>query len=127
MCKQTSGFWRIVNDQIEVFVEVLDDHSETENHLPGKNSWSEMHYLPSGGIECRTEGGRSEEAEEMVRARWPSWYVFFQWALIETNQAEKYDGYLCLDSLTSLPGPGCLPKSVGGGIYIKSGRICKEK
>jgi len=106
MCKMASGF---INPRtLEVKVKHLDSHSDTADALGLKdtckpNDWREMHYTPEGEIECRVlpvDSHTSEECVSAVRAKWPTFVSFFNWAVANGGISTTLD----LSSLTSADG-----------------------
>ena len=108
VCKIASGF--INPKTFQVKIAVLDSHSETMVKLglqdgDKPNGWREMHYLPRGGAKCRVlplDAHTAEECEEAVRAKWPSFIEFWNWAW--ENGASLEGNGLNLNGLTSAAG-----------------------
>jgi hypothetical protein len=118
MCKMASFLYRIDNDVLDVFVSVLDSHSETEKKI-GKKNYREGHYTPGGMIECRIAADdrwTSKDAEAMVQSRWPAFLDFISWA--GTQKDVSIGGGLSLDGLTSVPKDFLKDVSIGGWLYL---------
>ena len=146
MCKMASFLYKVTENGLDLKVGVLDSHSETEKIVNDK-TFREGHYFPDGTIECRRipeDRWSKNDAEEMVRARWPSFARFFSWAIKSDGYVgcENFDlrgltsakdlvlpktvgGWLYLSGLTSAKDL-VLPKTVGGGLYL-SGLTSEER
>ncbi|MDD4888894.1 MAG: hypothetical protein PHU85_03110 [Phycisphaerae bacterium] len=92
MCQMASGF--INPATFEVKVHDLASHADTATALglatdgPEPNRWREMHYTPDGEIVCRVlemDKHTAAECVESVRARWPRFVDFLNWALARTS------------------------------------------
>ena len=102
MCKLASFLYRIDDGVLDVFVSVLDSHSETEKNIPvDKKNYREGHYLPDGTLELRkTEEDRwaNDEAVALFKTRFPSFNSFFSWSV---KNGITIGGGLDLSGLTS--------------------------
>ena len=105
MCDISSFFYRPI-EGVPIAVAVLNHHAATKEKLKldadtGPNSWHEGHYKPNGEIECRGLTGDELSPSECVaeiRAKWPTFIQFFNWAI---KEGKTVSGWLDLSGLTS--------------------------
>ena len=108
MCQFASGFLR-PTEELPVRIADLNSHSDTQEKLKLKDGqradgWREFHWTPKDEIEVRVLEGDSFSAEQCkagLRARWPGFIEFLNWALKEPSYV---DSELYLNGLTSAKG-----------------------
>ena len=116
MCKFASFFHKPGTDEVAVYN--LGSHSDTESALAlDKAIWSEGHYLPDGTLLARVSpysNFSQKECEAVIRARFPTFIDFLNWAFIQKIDTDGLD----LSGLTSAQGLK-LPSTVGGGLDLR--------
>ena len=121
MCKLAS-FWHNPNTG-DIAVSVLDQHDATAKALKlNEKIWREGHYLPNGEIECRVapeDHATQDECNARLKARFPTFIEFFNWALGEVCKDGVFSGALYLNSLTSAAGLK-LPTEISGSLDLSS-------
>ena len=123
MCRLISFLYKFENDKIEIILDDLLSHSETQKSS-GKtetNGYFEGHYLPTGDVECRTPNGVNNEANASLKYLYPTFVSFFNYCLSATNQLENFKGDLDVRGC-DLKGVK-LPTTIGGSLDVSG---CKN-
>ena len=124
MCRLASFFFRPI-DGVPMAVAVLDSHSDTQKKLKlppdaMPDSWHEGHYDPNGTIECRCIEGDTKTSGECVafiKAKWPTFKEFFNWAIKEGAELGTLDASGC--DLKGLDLPAKLGTLYANGCDLK--------
>jgi Leucine-rich repeat (LRR) protein len=115
MCKLASAI--ISHKTGEVKVYDLTSHSDTYEHYKltdtPRSEWREMHYLPSGVIECRPVNGDNltkQQLSDYVRTGWQTYADFIAWAMKDTPARDNIKNKIILN----MP----LPEGLSVGEYL---------
>lgn len=123
MCQFASFLHRPDNGDIVVYN--LCSHSETQNHLKLKEPlWCEGHYLRDGTISCRVpplSRPTEQECVERLRRKYPTFYDFLNWALMQ-----NLGGWLNLRGC-DLSKLKTWPKTIGGWLDLSGCDLSKLK
>ena len=102
MCKFASAI--ISHKTGKVKVADLTSHSNTYEYFKltdtPRSEWREMHYLPTGKIECRTIKGdklSSDQLENYVHTGWPTFHDFVAWAMTEVSVKINPNNFIVAD------------------------------
>ena len=121
MCKFISFFHDPETGELKLWD--LESHGNTEKQfgLDPKGPYREGHYLPNGEVESRVteeDTVTQEQCNKVLKAKYPTFTKFFNYAIKVTKQDKEYKGSLDLRDLTSAKGL-VLPKSISGWLDLR--------